>query len=259
MDFVESIMKKFGYVKEKKAENEKTSVSEKPKIDLGVCVPMHAKKKEKDSKKIKFVIKEDEEESPFDKLRKDFEKDRSEFNKEVREITERTPSEPYDYEPELGVESIERTKPVAKPITQSKSPFGKVLFNKQDEEEKENEDELEVASKKFSEGYVPRFSATARQKMGLEEKPVSAPITTGYAQFEVTGVYAGAETMISGIVRTGKLTKRMSAQIGKNTIRVSDLKQSFASVDAIYEGQNGTIFSRGGAGLIRNGDIIEFA
>lgn len=257
MDFIESVMKKLGYVKEKKTESEKTSVQAKPKVDLGVCVPIHAKKQEKkDSKKIKFIIKDDkEEESPFDRLRKGFEKDRAEFNKEVRDITESIPSEPYDYEPELGVESIEK-----KPITQSKSPFGKVLFNKQNESEEQNEsgDELDVASKRMDEGYVPRFSKTARQKMGLEEKPAPV-VSNGYAQFEVTGIYAGAETMISGIVRCGKLTKRMSAQVGKNNIRVSDLKQSFASVNEIREGESGTIFTRGGAGIIRNGDVIEFA
>jgi len=257
MDIIESIMKKLGYVKEKKTETEKTSAPVKPKIDLGVCVPIHAKKQDKkDSKKIKFVIKDDkEDESPFDKIRKAFEKDRSDFNKEVNDITQSSPSEPYDYEPELGVESIEK-----KPVVQSKSPFGKVLFNKSNnsEEEKESDDELEVASKKMTDGYVPRFSSTARQKLGLEEKPVSVA-TNGYAQFEVTGVYAGAETMISGIVRCGKLTKRMTAQVGKNSIRVSDLKQSFASVSEINEGENGTIFTRGGAGNIRNGDVIEFA
>ena len=257
MDVIESLMKKLGYVKEKKTESEKTSAPLKPKVNLGVCVPMHAKKQDKkDSKKIKFIIKDDkEEESPFDKIRKEYEKDKSDFNREVREITESTPSEPFDYSPELGVEPIEK-----KTIVQSKSPFGKVLFNKSNnnDEEKESTDELDVASKKMTDGYVPRFSSTARQKLGLEEKPV-AQVSNFYAQFEITGIYAGAETMISGIVRCGKLTKRMSAQIGKNTIRVSDLKKSFASVEAINEGESGTIFTRGGAGNIRNGDVIEFA
>ncbi len=257
MDFFESLMKKFGYVKDKTTETQTEAII-KPKVDLGVCVPLHAKKQEKkDLKKIKFVIKDDkEDESPFDKLRNAYEKDKASFNREVKEITESTPSEPYDYEPELGVESIEN-----KSIVKSKSPFGKILFNKQNESEEPNEsdDELDVASKKLDEGYVPRFSRTARQKMGLEEKEAPA-VSSGYAQFEVTGVYAGgAETMISGIVRCGKLTKRMTAQIGKNNIRVSDLKQSFASVSEIREGENGTIFTRGGAGNIRNGDVIEFA
>lgn len=255
MDFVESVMKKFGYVKEKKTEDEKTQVVTKPKSEISVCIPMHARKKEKDSKKIKFVIKEEEEESPFDKLRKEYEKDRTEFNKEVKQIIEQQPSEPFDYEPELGIESIE--KPV-NPVS-LKSVFAK--YRKEDDSIKGESkgDELDLAGKKMIEGYVPKFSKTARQKMGLEEKSANDSSSTGYAQFEVTGVYSGAETMISGIVRCGKLTKRMSAQIGKSTIRVSDLKQSLCAVNEINEGEEGTIFTRGSVGLIRNGDVIEFA
>ena len=252
MDFLESMMKKIGFVREKKADKEIVEKPIKPKIDLGVCVPIHAMKK-KETKKIKFSIAQNEE-SPFDKIRKEYEKDKAEFNKEVREITDQEPSEPFDYAPELGVESIEQ-----KPI-QAKSPFGKVVFGKQNDSDgsKESTDELDVASKKMVEGYVPRFSATARQKLGMEEKP-AAPVSNSYAQFEVTGVYSGVETMISGIVRCGKLTKRMSAQVGKNNLRISDIKKSFVSVGEINEGESGTIFTRGGAGIIRNGDVIEFA
>jgi hypothetical protein len=250
MDLIESLMKKLGYVKEKKNESEKTSVPVKSKSELGVCVPMHAKKKEKDSKKIKFVIKnDDEEDSPFDKLRKEYEKDRADFSKEVKQIVEQQPSEPFDYDPELGVEMVE--KPASFSV---KSVFSK--YRK--EETSEKKDELDEAAKKMSDGYVPRFSSTARQKLGLEKKPVEKN-SNSYAQFEVTGVYAGAETMISGIVRCGKLTKRMSAQIGKSSVRISELKQSLSSVSEINEGEEGTIFTRGSSGIIRNGDIIEFA
>ena len=255
MDFLESMMKKIGFVREKKTEKEIVVKPVKPKIELGVCVPIHAMKKGKDSKKIKFSIAQNDE-SPFDKIRKEYEKDKSDFNKEVNEITQQQPSEPFDYEPELGVESIEK-----KPVVGSKSPFGKILFNKENEslDSKECDDELDIAAKKMTDGYVPRFSATARQKLGMEEKPAS-PVSNSYAQFEVTGVYSGgAETMISGIVRCGKLTKRMSAQVGKNSLRISDIKKSFVSSDSIDEGESGTIFTRGSAGIIRNGDVIEFA
>jgi hypothetical protein len=246
MDFLESMMKKIGFVREKKAEKEIVEKSVKPKIDLGVCVPIHAVKKGKDVKKIKFSIPQNEE-SPFDKIRKAYEKDKSDFSKEVRDITEQEPAEPFDYAPELGVESIERKKPISFENAYPKST------------DEESTDELDIAGKKMTDGYVPRFSATARQKLGMEEKPI-APVSNSYAQFEITGIYSGgAETMISGIVRCGKLTKRMSAQVGKNSLRISDIKKSFVSVGEINEGESGTIFTRGSAGIIRNGDVIEFA
>lgn len=252
MDLIESLMKKLGYVKEEKVVEKKEQP--KPRKDLGVCVPLHAQKKGKDSKKIKFVIKnDDDEDSPFDKLRKEYEKDKAEFNKAVKHIMEQQPSEPYDYDPELGIEHIaeegETNSPLVKSLTAKST--------KEKESTEKSDDELDEASNKM-EGYVPRFSASARKKLGLEQKSTESS-SKSYAQFEVDGVYVGVETMISGVVIRGKLTKRMSGQIGKNNIRISDLKQKLSSVSEINEGEEGTIFTRGSLGLIKNGDIIEFS
>ncbi|MFA5930854.1 MAG: hypothetical protein WC821_00915 [archaeon] len=210
------------------------------KKDLGVCVPHHAKSAEEKKKlsKIKEV-------SPFDKLRMQHLKETAEFNKEFTEIAAQESEEPYDYEPDLGVESIDSTPIQEKQSSQKGTP----VFDENDE--------LDVAAKKMGEGYVPRFSKTAREKMGYEEKTPIVPTITG--SMEVSGIYVGAETMISGRVISGKITKRMSCQLGKGTVRISDLKQSSMSVTELRSGENGTIFVRGNPGNIRNGDILDFS
>lgn len=207
---------------------------EKKKVELGICVPQHAKKKVKEKK-----IDSKEEVSPFDKLVKGHEN--AQIESEVGELMEQESQEPYEYEPELGVETIAPAK------------------------EEKKEDELDEAARKMSEGYVPKFSSIARKKLGygesaslgVEEEKVRRGI--GSAEFEVTGVYLGAETMISGIVVKGKITKRMTADLGKVNIRITDLKQRFVPVKELQEGEEGTIFTRAKIGLLKSGTILEFS
>ncbi len=235
----------FDFLKAKKEpkfakKEEPISASAKPKKDLGVCIPNHAKSAEERKKLPKKEV------SPFDKLRTAHEK---EMGKTLLDIESQESEEPYEYEPEFGIGGIE---------------YAKKEKQKVESDENDNldeNDELDRASKKMSEGFVPKFSATARKKLGLEEEKSSqdsAPREHG--SFEVTGFYVGAETMISGTVVSGKITKRMSTQLGKNTMRVSDLKKSFVSVTELRTGESGTIFSRGSTpSMLRNGDVLEFS
>jgi len=209
------------------------SVPQKSKKDLGVCIPNHAKSKEERKKLPKKEI------SPFDKLRMQHEKD---MGKTLEDISAQESEEPYEYEPELGVAGIGGAKEEEKKVSADKT------------------DEIEAAVKKLDEGYIPKFSSTARKKFGYEdEKPLEQSGPRAYGQFEVTGIYVGAETMISGIVVSGKVTRRMSTQIGKSTIHISDLKKSFAAVQELSQGESGTIFTRGStASSLKNGDVLEF-
>ena len=228
----------FDFLKAKKenkwANHEESAEKVAPvKKDLGVCVPMHARSAEEKKK-----LKGKKEVNPFDKLRMQHLKETSEFNKEFQEISSQESEEPYAYEPELGVEGIEESK-------------------EEPEVKYDSNDELDVAAEKMSKGYVPRFSSTARQKLGLEEKPIQRTVVSG--TLEVSGLYVGAETMISGRVVSGKIKKSMSAQMGKGTIRVSDLKRGSSTVTELSSGEEGTIFVRGNASNLKNGDLIDFS
>ena len=218
---------------------EKTVQEAPKKRDLGVCVPVHARTPEERKK-----LKGKKEVSPFDKLRLQHLKETNEFNKEFKEISEQESEEPYEYEPELGVESVE-TKTSAPANNASQPVF-------------DQNDELDVASQKLNDGYVPRFSSTARKKLGLEEDAPKKE-TRVVGSFEVTGTYVGAETMISGVVTSGKITKRMTATFGKGTLRISDLKRGSSSVSELLRDEEGTIFVRGNASNIKYGDIIDFS
>jgi len=252
----------FDFLKGKKENTHNNTV---PKKDLGVCVPHHAKSIEEKKKlsKSKYV-------SPFDKLRMDHLKETAEFNKEFKEISEQESAEPFDYEPELGVESIDtrktessmEDKPKLRRLDMLKpgqrdDPVEIESISNNSKIEYNQNDELDVAAEKMSNGYVPKFSSTARKKLGLEE---AAPVKSSVSgSIEVSGVYAGAETMISGTVISGRLKKSMSAQLGKGTVRISDLKQGSMSVSELQNGERGTIFVRGSALSIRNGDVIDFS
>ena len=223
---------------------EEVKAPEVKKRDLGVCIPIHSKPKDsKDKKKARVV----EEVSPFDKLRMEHQKEQSEFNREFKEISEQASEKPFSYDEEVGVEAVESARPeIAKRESGSKAEISY-----------DQNDELDRASEKMAQGYVPRFSSTARQKLGLEEKVVSAPSVVG--EFEVTGVYVGSETMISGRVVSGKITKRMTGNMGKGTMRISDIKRGPTTATELNEGESGTIFVRGTVATLKHGDILEFS
>jgi hypothetical protein len=236
-------------------------VEEAPKKkDLGVCVPHHAKSAEEKKK-----LKGKKEVSPFEKLRLQHLKETDQFNKEFEEISEQEPEEPYDYSPELGVESIETKK--EEEVEEKKFIPRKLDMMKPGQKgEYDQNDELDVAAEKMSKGYVPKFSSTARKKLGYddtkeeaEERAEEMHKSTGSGSFEVTGVYLGAESMISGRVISGKVGKKMTAQFGNVSVRITDLKKSFASVSELGAGDSGTIFTRANASLIKSGDILDFS
>ncbi|MFA5125994.1 MAG: hypothetical protein WC462_03250 [archaeon] len=221
----------FDFLKAKKenkwAKEKEKAVSETlKKKDLGVCVPNHAKSPAERKKMSKKEI------NPFDKLRAQHEK---EIGREVKEILEQEPEEPYDFAPELGVESV---------------ALGK-------EESEEKKDEIDKALEKIEDGYVPRFSSTARQKLGYETKK-EVP-KKNLAAMEVKGVYLGSETMISGTILSGKIIKNMSSSLEKGTVRISDIKKGSMTVPELNSGEQGTIFVRGNAAKIKHGDVLDFS
>ncbi|MCX6803490.1 MAG: hypothetical protein NTY48_02880 [Candidatus Diapherotrites archaeon] len=118
-------------------------------------------------------------------------------------------------------------------------------------------DEIDESIDKI-EGYVPKFSSTARAKLGIAKEEKAAPSV--YGTFRVSGVYPGGDTtVISGEVVFGKITQRLTAQNGNAIIRVSELKRGMETVSELYTGEIGTIFTRGSALMVRNGDELEFS
>ena len=96
------------------------------KKQLGVCIPNHAKTSQQRRNLPKKEI------SPFDKLRENYEKDTADFNREVEELSAQTSEEPYEYESDLGVESIE-VKKEQKELMQKKAS---VSFSQPSEKER---------------------------------------------------------------------------------------------------------------------------
>jgi len=236
-------------------------VEEVPKKrDLGVCVPHHAKSADEKKK-----LKGKKEVSPFEKIRIQHLKETNQFDKEFEEISEQEPQEPYDYQPQFGVDSIDSSK--SEPEEEKKPVTRKLDLMKPGQKvEYDQNDELDVASEKMSNGYVPRFSSTARKKLGfVEDKEESSQraeemhVNKGSGSFEVTGVYLGAESMISGRVISGKVGKKMTAQFGNVSVRITDLKKSFVSVSELNTGDSGTIFTRANTNLIKSGDVLDFS
>jgi hypothetical protein len=207
-------------------EKEKKVVCAPRKKNLGVCIPVHAKSAKERKKMPKKEI------SPFDKIRM---KHQEEIGVQVEEILDQEPQEPYDFEPQLGVESIASTN----------------------EKIEEKKDEIDKALEKIEEGYVPRFSSTARQKLGYETKKEVTQKNS--ATIEVKGVYLGSETMISGTILSGKITKNMSSSLEKGVIRISDIKKGSMTVKELNSGEQGTIFVKGNASKIKSGDILDFS
>jgi hypothetical protein len=223
-------------------EKEAKPKEEKKRADLGVCVPNHAKSAEERKK-----LRGKREISPFEKLRLQHEKD---LGHEVKELMEQETEEPYDFAPELGVQGINEGQKSG-------------IANNEPQAALNEEDELDRASKQMSQGFVPKFSSSARKKLGVEAKPpereeyeTEQPRNT--AEFEVTGLYVGIESMISGRVINGKITRRMASQIGKNSVRISDMKRGPLTVDELNAGEHGTIFTRTNAATLKAGDTLEF-
>jgi len=210
-------------------------VAETPqKRDLGVCIPNHAKDADERKKMLKNEV------SPFERLQNEHQKDDN-FKLQFSRAKEKK----FDSQNDLGIESAasaEKQEEVNEVVAQA------VV--------EEKEDELDVAARQMD-SFVPKFSRTARQKLGIESKPEAVRHeTTG--SFEVSGVYPGSETMISGRVVSGKIKKPMNCTFGKVTLRISDIKKGSLSASELCEGQSGTIFVRGSAAYLRNGDVLDF-
>ncbi len=144
--------------------------------------------------------------------------------------------------------------------TAPKKDWKKAMPNFEMPQKEEPVDEIEESIDKV-EGYVPKFSNSARKKfassaeargVGLEPK--------GSGTFEVTGVYQGGDTtIISGHVTSGKITSRLTAQKGSLSIRLNELKRGVESVSELRAGEQGSLFVRGSVAAVKYGDTLDFS
>jgi len=265
--------------------------------DPNVCIPIHARPAEERRKlrKVKDV-------SPFEKLKLAYDKEESDFEKELDDLSAQAPTNQNDED--NGVESVEqlqrrisfddaREVPQIKPrisidpqkkaeleavvrgvmygkggaenprtsvplAPPQKKEWGKAMPAFSAQQEEEPLDEIEESIEKV-EGYIPKFSNTARKKFELNNE-ARAVEPKGFGTFEVTGVYQGGDTtIISGRVTSGKITARLTAQKGNISIKLNELKCGLDSVGELREGDQGSLFARGSVGAIRNGDLIDFS
>jgi len=78
--------------------------------------------------------------------------------------------------------------------------------------------------------------------------------------FVINGVYdIGTQVMLSGVVESGKLSKKLITKINDKNVPISDVKIGSESVKELLVGSSGTIFLRGNnIPLLRSGDLLEF-
>lgn len=92
------------------------------------------------------------------------------------------------------------------------------------------------------------------------EKKDSVKKVSTIAQFQVNGLYdIGSQVMVSGIVSSGALRKKMKTKINGKDIPISDLKIGSDSVKEIENGFEGKIFLRAkGVFPVKDGDVLVF-
>jgi hypothetical protein len=79
-------------------------------------------------------------------------------------------------------------------------------------------------------------------------------------RFRINGVYdVGLEMMISGVVESGKVRKKMKSKLNGKDAVINDIKVGSDSVEELIVHEEGTIFLRGKhLHLLKYNDLLEF-
>lgn len=98
---------------------------------------------------------------------------------------------------------------------------------------------------------------TSTKKQG---KLVEIDIKEEVALFEVDGVYSvGNITMITGLVESGRVKRKMKTIVNELQIRVDEVRKDGEKVPSLLVGQKGTILIKSkGKPLLRKGDFLDF-
>jgi hypothetical protein len=210
-------MKLFDFVNKLRADNKP---SEKPKKDLGVCVPVHALSEGERKKKL----------ADNDTIVDTLKKKPKEKDNDIEFIDKTVTKETYSNKDSLGLGMVGREAP--------KTPIKKEKAEPVPAKEKDAEEiEEEVIQKVEVKGRTPRNTFRV----------------TGLYDF-------GTTTMISGVVEAGQVSVKMRADLeNKKEIVISEIKISSTKVNGLIAGEEGSLFVRTkGNPVIRYDDLIEF-
>ena len=81
-----------------------------------------------------------------------------------------------------------------------------------------------------------------------------------FRSFKVIGVYdIGTEVMVSGVVQSGVLVKKMKTKINEKDALISDIKRGSDKVKELTAAEEGKIFLKGkNLFTIKQNDVLEF-
>jgi hypothetical protein len=130
-------------------------------------------------------------------------------------------------------------------------------FLKKQDDSKKSEEDLILEGAEDSSVLVPDHVKTGAKK---SEEVLLMQKTKQINNFKVSGLYnTGSLTMISGLVQTGKLKKKMKAKFDGKEMAIVDIKIGSTSVEELILAEEGSIFVKSkGMPQIRYGDILEF-
>jgi len=106
---------------------------------------------------------------------------------------------------------------------------------------------------------IPDHAKPKETKTGsLKVKLVHSENTKN--KFSVNGIYdIGTEIMLSGVVESGKIKKRMKTSVDSKNVVVTDIKVGSTSVTELLLHEEGTIFLKGKTmQQIKYGNVLEF-
>jgi len=224
-------MKLFDFVNKLRSDN--TKPTEKPKKDLGVCVPIHTLSEAEKKKKLA------DNGTIVDTINKKQKKD-----DDLEYIAGSISKENYSGKNSFGLDTI------GKKETKTKSDVNEevIIPIKKDKKQTDidTKDKTKTDSEDIDKEIIQKIEVKGRNRRNT---------------FRVTGLYDfGSTTMLSGIVEEGQVNTKMTAKLeAKKELSIIEIKISSTKVNGLIKGEEGSLFVKSkGNPIIRYDDLIEF-